>query len=108
MADPPPQTPPVQVSPVVQNWPSSQLVPFITGVNVSQLPSEPPESHDAVLHWSPAPEQSGALPPVHEPDWQVSPTLHASPSSQLVPSITGVSVSQLPSDPAVLHEAVLH
>ncbi len=61
-----------------------------------------------MLHWSPAPLQSGGAPPVHTPVWHVSPTLQALPSSQAVPSSTDVSVLQLPSKPAGSQEAVLH
>jgi len=46
----PEQEPVWQVSVAVQNKPSLQTVPFVTGVNVLQLPSGPKASHEAVLH----------------------------------------------------------
>jgi len=105
---PPVHTPPWQFSPTRQAIPSSQSVPFATGVNVSQFPSAPDVLHDAVLHWSLDGVQFCAAPPMHTPPWQASPTLHAKLSSQSVPFGRGVTVAQFPSAPNVLHDAILH
>ncbi len=63
----PEQVPDWQVSVIVHASPSSQDPLSFAGVSVSQLPSVPPESQEAVLHWSPEDEQSGAEPPPHDP-----------------------------------------
>jgi hypothetical protein len=88
VALPPLQLPAAQVSPSLQKAPSSQLTPSLAGC-VSQAPV--PALHVPVLHWSPNPEQSVALPPAQAPVVQVSPVLHRSPSSQLLPSLAVVA-----------------
>jgi hypothetical protein len=77
------QTPDWQVSPVVHALPSLHVVPSSAfGFEHAPVPgSQTP----ATWHWSLA-EQTVAVPGVHTPDWQVSPVVHALPSSQDVPS----------------------
>jgi hypothetical protein len=93
----PVQTPDTQVSPVVQASPSSHdplLVGLLqTPVVGSQVPAE--------WHWSLA-LQVFAAPPTQTPDTQVSPLVHALPSSH-EPVFTGllhapVVVSQVPAE----------
>src|SRR5882672_11391451 len=94
----PMQAPLWQLSPVVQERPSLQPLPFgLAGfeqrpVVVSQMP--------ATWHWSRAVQTSGV--PVQVPLWQLSADVQAKPSLQLVPSdLAGfeqrpVVVSQVP------------
>ena len=86
----PSHVPDWQTSLSVHTSPSLQEFPSFAAVKVSQLPSALSGSQLASLHWSPAREQSGAAPPVHEPAWQVSPTLHELESSQEAPWFAGV------------------
>ena len=83
---PPVHAPAVHESPIVHGFASSQVVPSWTGIALhapsaeSQAPTEQAES---------SPEQSGRWPPVQTPAEHVSVAVHASPSSQEVPSSRG-------------------
>src|SRR3989442_537182 len=76
------QTPPEQVSPVVQALPSLQALPLIfTGFeHVPVLGSQVPTT----LHWSEAVQTTWLL-PLHTPLWQVSVCVQALPSLQALP-----------------------
>ncbi len=75
----PEQTPPWQVSPVVQELPSSQAPVLgvarqpVAGLQLSSV------------HWSPSSQPTGVLPP-HWPALHDSPVVHALPSSQVAVS----------------------
>jgi hypothetical protein len=77
--------PPWQVSPVVHAFPSLQVVPFAIGA----VPHAPdPVSQVATWHAGAA-GHDFIVPGMHDPPWQVSPVVHAFPSLQLVPFVTG-------------------
>src|SRR5262249_17498607 len=89
---PPPQTPPWQVSPVVQALPSLQGVPLAAG-GLEQTPVA--ASHvPTACHWSEAVQTMGSV-PTQAPRWQESVWVQASPSLHAVPSGAGGS-SQAP------------
>jgi hypothetical protein len=75
----PPQTPPVQTSPVVQALPSLHPVPSA----LAGLEHTPPLHVPALWHWSSA-EHTMAVPP-HTPLVQTSPVVQALPSLHPVP-----------------------
>jgi hypothetical protein len=81
---PPPQTPPVQVVPVVHESPSSHDAPSATPTNVQPDAG----THDTCSHGLPGAGQLTAMPPVQLPPWQVMPVVHASPSEHVVASAT--------------------
>ena len=105
---PPPQTPLVQVSPLVHGFPSSQLPPFGTEV---------PPAHVPLVHVSPlvhglpsehAAPSSGADSPAHVPVSQRSLAVQAFPSSQTLP-LSGTTVhDDVPLQLRVLHWSSLH
>src|SRR5690348_15661542 len=75
----PAQTPPVQMSVVVQAFPSLHAVPF-GAVGFEHWPV--PGSHvPATWHWSDAEHETG-FPPMQRPPWQLSVRVQALPSSQ--------------------------
>jgi hypothetical protein len=79
----PTHTPPWHVSVCVHASPSSQAVPSVA-LGFEHVPFA--ESHvPAVWHWSSALQTMGYI-PVHTPLWHASICVHASPSSQSVPS----------------------
>ncbi len=86
MALPPPQVPEEQVSPVVQNSPSSQALPSLIG---DGLQLSVPSLQTPTLHCSSAPELSVSLPPSQVTEEQVSPVVQKAPSSQALPSLIG-------------------
>ena len=97
----PEQVPDWQVSVWVHASPSLHDVPS-AALGLSQVPvaeSQVP----AVWHWSLAVHTTGFA-PVHVPDWHVSVWVQASPSLQLVPSLTAGSLqapvlgSQVPAE----------
>src|SRR5262249_14920283 len=100
-----PQTPALQVSPVVQALASSQGRPWLAGC-AWQAPAASLQT--PVLHWSVSEEQSRGIPPPQVPAVHVSPTLQKSPSLHAVPSPaagllqTPVAGSQVP---ATWHES---
>jgi hypothetical protein len=85
---PPTQTPDVHVSVWVQASPSEQADPSAL-CGFVQTPVDGLHA-PASWHWSRAAQTVGA-PPMQTPDWQVSPCVHLLPSSQAVPSATGVT-----------------
>src|SRR5437867_3407850 len=85
------QTPPPQLSPMVQALPSLHAVPSATG-GFKQLPVA--GSHvPARWHWSDAAHVTGV--PVHAPAWQLSPVVHRLPSLQAVP-LGATGLEQVP------------
>jgi hypothetical protein len=81
IALPPPHAPAVHVVLEVHALPSSQLVPFATGVE----PQPVAESQLSAVQGLPSPGQKTVEPPPHAPAVHVLPSVHWSPSSQAVP-----------------------
>src|SRR5204863_57268 len=79
----PKQTPATHWSPVEQICPSLQLVPSAFGPTVHS----PVVTSQLTIswHWSSPAQLAGGVPP-HTPAWHTSPTVHALPSLQLLPS----------------------
>jgi hypothetical protein len=87
---PPVQLPPMQVSVCVHGLPSSQPVPVAALVGVEQAPVDglqvPGTLQAGAVHVV-------AVPGMHVPAWQLSPTVHMLPSLHVVPFVTA---AQLP------------
>src|SRR5262249_28469438 len=77
------QTPATQVSAPLHRVPSLHAVPVVTAV----LRQPSTGSQESAVHGLPS-SQSGAVPTVHAPAWQVSSPLQALPSLQAVPLAT--------------------
>src|SRR5207253_2519116 len=88
----PPQTPAMQASVCVHEFPSSQAVPSaLAGLEQTPVVG----SHvPASWHWSAAVQVTGLV-PLHSPVRQASVCVHASPSSQGAPS-PRLPIEQLP------------
>jgi hypothetical protein len=82
-AVPPPHTPPVQVSPQVATFPSSQVVP--SGLFGFEHIPVPVLQTPTLWHWSRAVHMTFDVWFPQTPLWQVSPIVHPSPSLQAVP-----------------------
>jgi hypothetical protein len=81
---PPEQIPPWQVSVWVHALPSLHVVPLLA-IGFEQAPVD--TSHaPALWHWSLAVHVFG-VPPLHAPDWHVSPVVHALLSLHVVPLV---------------------
>ena len=85
----PVQVPFWHVSVCVHMLPSLQLVPLVAFVGVGQVPVD---GLQVPATWQVGAVQVVNCPGAHAPDWQVSPTVQALPSLQLVPLVTATQV----------------
>jgi hypothetical protein len=77
-----------QVSPTVHAFPSLQVVPFAIGA----VPHAP-EPVSQVATWHAAAGHVFIVPGAHDPFWQLSPTVQALPSLQLLPFVAGTQLA---------------